>query len=126
MQIYLYLNAALYLVFAAWCTVAASSTATNLGYVGLSNSGRSEYLVIYGGLQLGLAVMFWLLGRSAVYWRLGILIGIALYAPIVLYRVVTVARHWPVGGLTLATGGLETALLIAAVWLYFAGLNAPG
>lgn len=120
MQIYLYANAALYLVFALWCTVAASTTAPNLGYIGLSNGGRSEYLVVYGGLQLGLAVIFWLLARDAAYWRLGVLIGIALYAPLVLYRIPTVAKYWPVGGLTLGTGVLEASMLIVALWLYFA------
>ena len=84
--IYLYINAALYLLFAVWCTVASDSTSTNLGYRVLSAGGRSEYLVIYGGLQLGLAVMFWLLARDSQYQRLGILISAAIYVPIVLYR----------------------------------------
>jgi hypothetical protein len=117
MKIYLYINAALYAVFAAWCTLKPANTAANLGYVGLNNSGRSEYLVIYGGLQLGLAVMFFLVARDAAFHKLGVWVSIGLYGPIVLYRLITVSRFSPVSSLTLATGALELCLLVAAVWI---------
>ncbi len=78
--VYLYVNAALYLLFAVWCTFAPSSTAKNIGYSALSNGGHSEYLVIYGGLQLGLAMLFWLVARSPATLRLGVLVAIGLYA----------------------------------------------
>jgi len=58
MSIYLYANAKLYPLFANRCTLTPYSTAGNLGYIALSNAGRSEHLVIYGGLQLGLAIAF--------------------------------------------------------------------
>lgn len=121
MNIYLYVNAMLYLLFAIWCTLAPARTASNLGYVVLARGGRSEYLVIYGGLQLGLAIAFFLLARNAAYVSLGIELSIALYAPIVFYRLITLARYRPVAPLTLATGCLESLLLIAAVWLYCRG-----
>src|ERR1700712_2913373 len=81
---YLYLNALLYLLFAIWCTAAPASTAMNLGYLALSAGGQSEYLVIYGGLQLGLAILFYLLARHEAHVRLGILVSLGLYGPIVI------------------------------------------
>jgi hypothetical protein len=114
---YLYLNALLYLLFAVWCSFAPQQTAASLGYESLTSGGRSEYLVVYGGLQVGLAVTFWLLARNSDWHRAGVVVALSLYAPIVLYRSVTVARHWPVGGLTLATAGLEAVLLLGALWL---------
>lgn len=118
MKIYLYFNAVLYVLFAAWCTFSPTSTSNNIGFLSLSSGGRSEYLVVYGGLQLGLAIAFWLLARDHAFWKIGMLLSIALYAPIVLYRIVTVARFWPVPSLTLGTGALEIALLIGAVAIY--------
>ena len=120
MSLYLYINAALYAIFALWCTLKFTNTASNLGYAALTNGGRSEYLAIYGGLQIGLAVMFVLLARDAAYHKLGILIAIGLYAPIVLYRAATVWQFWPVSGLILATGALELSLLLAAIGLQLA------
>ena len=55
---YLYLNAAIYLLLAVWCTLAPARTAAAVGYASLTRSGQTEYLTIYGGLQLGLAFLF--------------------------------------------------------------------
>jgi hypothetical protein len=120
---YLYLNAALYAGFAAWCTLSAAKTSENLGYLALSQGGRSEYLVIYGGLQWGLAAMFYLLAGHADLRRTGLAFAVSLYTPIVVYRVVTVVRYWPVAPLTLATGCLELGLLVAGA-LFFAGTKS--
>lgn len=119
MKIYLWFNAGLYAVFALWCTLSPWRTATNVGYTALSNGGRSEYLVVYGGLQLGLAIIFALLARGDTSLvRFGVLASVCLYAPIVAYRLVTVARFWPIPPMTLAVGSLEVGLLVAALVLY--------
>ena len=115
--IYLYLNAALYAGFALWCTLKYSSTARSLGYTSLDASGHSEYLVIYGGLQCGLAILFFLLGGRSEYHELGGWVSLGIYAPIVLYRWSTIAIWRPVSGLTLAVALLETLLLVGAVAL---------
>jgi hypothetical protein len=120
MKVYLLINAALYALFAVWCTLKATNTATNLGYVALNNSGRSEYLVIYGGLQVGLAVMFFLLARDGAFHKVGMMISIGIYAPIVLYRLLTIWKFSPVSPLTMGVGALETGLLVAAIWIVLA------
>lgn len=119
-QAYLYLNAALYLILGVRGTLGAQSTSARLGYLTMSDSGRSEYLVVYGGLQIGLAIMFSLLARSTADLPLGLRISIGFYAPVVLYRVVTALRNWPVPGSALGTIGVEVTLLIAAVGLLMA------
>jgi hypothetical protein len=111
MKIYLLVNAVLYAVFAIWCTLAPERTAVSLGYVARSASGQSEYLVIYGGLQAGLAVFFWWCTRDAQHLHPGVMLAVALYAPIVLYRLATVWKLWPVSPNTLVVGALEVALL---------------
>ncbi len=115
---YLYLNAFLYLLFALWCTASPSSTALHIGYLALSSGGQSEYLVVYGGVQLGLAVLFYLLARHMAHVRLGISVALSLYIPVVIYRAVTVLNSWPVGSVTLGTGMIEVVLLAGAVWFH--------
>jgi hypothetical protein len=98
---YLYLNTLLYAGLAVWCTVDYLKTSRGSGYVELDQSGRSEYLVIYGGLQLGLALFYFYLGRyPAAVGRVGIIFSLVLYAPIVLYRVATIIRFSPVSAIT--------------------------
>ncbi len=74
--------------------------------------------MVYGGLQLGLALIYALLARGdAALVRFGVLASVCLYAPIVAYRVVTVLRFSPIPPLTLAVGTLELGLLVVAVVL---------
>lgn len=119
MKFYLWLNAFLYAVLAIWCTVQHTKTASGTGYTGLDNSGHSEYLVIYGGLQLGLVAIYAYLATKPEYLRLGVLLSIFLYTPIVIYRIITVIKYDPVSPITLGTSGLEVALLLAAIGLWF-------
>lgn len=119
--IYLYVNAAMYAVFGLWCALRLDSTAANLGYTTLSNSGRSEYFTVYGGLQWGLALIFLYTAMKPELHRPGILVGIALYAPIVLHRMVSLARFGPVESLTKIVAGLEVVMLVAAVAIWLLG-----
>lgn len=115
---YLYLNAALYAAFAAWCTLKPDGTARALGYEVLSRGGHSEYLVIYGGLQLGLAAAFALFA-SQPGWRVpGLAFALCLYLGIVVFRAATLWIYGPVPALTWAVGALELALLVAAAVLH--------
>lgn len=122
-QGYLYLNSILYLLLAFWSTVASQSMSTRLGYITMSNRGHSEYLVIYGGLQVGLAILFFLLAQNRDFHRLGLLISIGFYAPIVIYRLVIILVKWPDSGFTTSTIVLEAFFLLAALWLYFSKVS---
>ena len=116
-KLYLSVNAVLYLALAVWCTLKHQQTSAASGYLTLNESGHSEYLVVYGGLQLGLAIFYAYLALRPEYASLGVIFSVILYAPIVLYRVITVTSHWPVNTVTLGTGGLELTLLIWALLL---------
>lgn len=123
--LYLYFNAALYAIFGLWCAVGLDRTSANLGYTALNNSGRSEYFTVYGGLQWGLGLIFLYLALKPELHRAGVVIAIALYAPIVLHRVISLLRFSPVERLTMVVAGLEIALLAAALLLWFMGQRTP-
>lgn len=117
---YLWFNALAYALLALWCTLRPASTSEALGYLSLSPSGQSEYATIYGGLQWGLALLFALFAMKPELRRTGVLAAILLYAPIVLYRQVSLAQNAPVETLTYAVAVLEVILLVAAVLVRFA------
>ena len=116
---YLLLNAVLYFALVLWCTFRHEQASQASGFVTLNHSGHSEYLVIYGGLQLGLAIFYAYLASSMPLHRAGVMLSLMLYGPIVIYRIVTVIIYSPVGAVTWATGALEGLLLIGAIVLYF-------
>ncbi|MET0986598.1 MAG: DUF4345 domain-containing protein [Steroidobacteraceae bacterium] len=115
---YLYVNAFLYALFAAWTTLSLEKTSNAMGYEWLSNGGRSEYLVVYGGMELGFAAFFAYAAWHAQWQRIGLIFALCLYAPIVLYRIVTVMKFWPVRALTLQVATVEVVLLIVAAMLF--------
>jgi hypothetical protein len=115
---YLYLNAFLYVLLAAWCTAFPAETAAAVGFQTLTRSGQSEYLVIYGGLQLGMAFLFAYFAWSKQP-RNGLVLALAFYVPIVAYRAATVVAFWPVEPTTLLLALLEWIMLIAASVLWW-------
>lgn len=115
---YLWLNALLYAVFAALCAARVGNTSRALGYRTLSPSGVSEYVTVYGGLQVGLAIGFAAAAITPELRQGGLLLAVALYAPIAVFRWISVLKQWPVEKLTLAVGGLEAALLAGAIALW--------
>lgn len=119
-KLYFWVNAALYVLFALWCTFRKEQTAEASGYIGLNSSGWSEYLVIYGGLQLGLAGFFVYLATHPEYDKVGLVFALLLYVGIVLYRLVSVFAYWPVKTPTLVIAGMEVALLLGAVFCWLA------
>ena len=114
---YLYLNAALYLVFGVWMTLSPWKTAASVGYQELSAGGRSEYLTIYGGLQIGLAAFFALAATVTEFHNAGILFALCLYVPLVFYRAITLVKYWPVRSKTVALAALEFLLALGAIAL---------
>ena len=122
-SIYLYLNAAIYILFSVWCTIASSSTAQTLGFIGLSRAGAAEYLTVYGGLQLGLGIIFGWTAWSGEL-RFGLIVALALYVPIVLWRIAGVSMNWPVASNSLYIAGLELVMLVAAVLLWLTGFRS--
>jgi hypothetical protein len=114
---YFYVSAAIYILLAGWCTFQHEQTAAASGYLSLNASGHSEYLVVYGGLQLGIGIFYAYLATRPEYFSVGIIFSVLMYVPIVIYRAISVVSHWPVSSITLGTAGLEWFLLIWALLL---------
>ena len=118
--VYLYMNAAMYSFFAVWQTLSPWKTAAALGFEVMANAARSEYLVVYGGFQFGLAAFFIWAARSDSHRRAGLMLALCLYVPIVPYRILSIWKFWPVSTVLLSIGTLEVVLLITGLALFFA------
>ncbi|MES2636324.1 MAG: DUF4345 domain-containing protein [Pseudomonadota bacterium] len=116
-EFYFWFNAIIYFIFAIWCTFKRKDTAVASGYLQLNNSGWSEYLVIYGGLQIGLGLIFTYMALNTIFYKIGLVFAVLLYIPIVLYRVITIFKFRSVKRLTLVIGFMEILLLGGAIIL---------
>lgn len=115
---YLGFNAVLYAVLGAWCALAPGTTSAWVGLSAVGPAGASEYLAVYGGMQLGFAAWFALTAARPALRPAGLGFAICLYGGIVALRTVAVAQ---LGFATLGNArlafGLEVALLVAALGL---------
>lgn len=88
--LYLLFNAVLYLALGIWCSVDPEGTSSAIGFALTNDSARSEFLTVYGGLEVGLAVFFALCARLPEYRRGGLLLAVTSYAAIAIWRATTV------------------------------------
>jgi hypothetical protein len=116
---YLWFNAIAFVAFAAWCGLSAEPTAQALGFTAMNAGGRTEYLAVYGGLQLGIGLLFAWTALARERGRFGLMLALALYAPIVAFRLLGLLRYGPVPTLTQVTAAGEALMLLLALALWF-------
>lgn len=116
---FLWLNAAMYAVFAVWCTVAPGKTSEAIGFAFTKGGARSEYLVVYGGMELGFAVFFALCALRPAWATGGLVFATCLYAALALYRVASLFIYDGLTPFVYIMCAIEvTFAVIAAVLLY--------
>ena len=119
LTIYLWVNAAFYVLFSAWCVAAQERTAAFIGLIPANPGGRAEYVAVYGGLQAGLALFYILAACMGEHRRAALVFSVCLYGGIVLFRTAAAARlgfgnlgnAWYAYGLELTLLAVGAALL---------------
>lgn len=119
MQIYLLVNAFLYLLFTVWCLIKNETSAHFLGYGFLNNTGKVEYLTIYTGLQLGFTVFLSIAAFKEEMRFTALLFLVCLYLGIMITRTSTALYFGHLDKATYYVGGLEYVLGIWGVIILF-------
>lgn len=118
---YLFLNAAAYVGFALWCTFAPVTTADALGLQFRSGSGRSEYITVYGGLEMGVAIFFLVAAMQPKYQEAGLLFAVLFYAGLIVFRAYTLVTVPGIERMTYYFAGSELLFGLAAIALWVRG-----
>jgi len=108
----------LYAGLAAWCAVAPASTSETVGFELKGGSGRSEFLTVYGGLELGLALVFLLPAIFDRHTREAVLACLIIHGCLVVTRSVSFGMFEGISPSTykLAAGEWVIFLASLAVW----------
>lgn len=117
-RVFLAIVGLLYAGLAAWCAVAPASTSQTVGLELKGGSGRSEFLTVYGGLELGLSLIFLLPAILNRHTREAVLACLIIHACLVVTRSVSFAMFDGVSASTykLAAGEWVIFLASLAVW----------
>jgi len=119
-KFFLTLVALLYGYLAIWCSVSPSITSSKVGLERIEDSGRSEFLTVYGGLEMGLALVFLLPWLGDRYTMGAVLACTLIHGNLVLFRSISLWIYPKVAGMTyqLAAGEWLIFLLsMAVLWL---------
>ncbi len=110
-RIFLTVVGLVYLLLSLWCSVDPASTSRSVGFTLQPGSGQSEFLVIYGGLELAMGIIFlWPLWQPGVT-RYSLIVCVIVHGCLVLFRS---------GGFFLFEGiGSTTYSLAVGEWLIF-------
>ncbi|WP_145219328.1 hypothetical protein [Gimesia alba] len=87
-RLFLAVVGSLYLLLALWCSFAPATTSLTVGFALKPGSGQSEFLVVYGGLELALGIVFlWPLYQREVV-RYALVVCIIMHGCLVLFRTI--------------------------------------
>ena len=114
-KIFLAVVGLMYLGLAVWCSVAPAMTSGKVGFELKSGSGQSEFLVIYGGLELGLSLIFFLPLVRADYLSSSLLACVLIHACLVAFRMISFFLYSDISSMTYKLAIGEWAILILAV-----------
>jgi hypothetical protein len=117
-RIFLAVVGLLYAGLAVYCAVAPNKAADTVVFDVKGGSGRSEFLTVYGGLEMGMAVFFLLGAWRPEYARAGVVACLAIHACLVLFRAASFAMFDGIGTdiYKLAVGEWVIFLAALAVW----------
>jgi FtsH-binding integral membrane protein len=115
----------LYLGLAVWCSFAPAVTSDKVGFDLQPGSGQSEFLVIYGGLELGLASIFLLPLVRADCLRSSLLACVLIHASLVVFRTVSLFLYSDISSMTYKLAIGEWVILILAVVCMFYSATRP-
>ncbi|MGB0767873.1 MAG: DUF4345 family protein, partial [Phycisphaeraceae bacterium] len=85
-QAFLILNGVVYVALAAWCTILPMKTSAAIGFGLPNDSAKSEYLVVYGGLELAMGAFFLLCAFKAELIEAGLWFSLLTYGCLMVYR----------------------------------------
>lgn len=116
-KIFLIFNGVLYIALAAWCTIAPIKTSSAIGFSLPNNSAKSEYIVVYGGLELAMGAFFLLCAFKANMLEAGLWFSLLTYGCLMLYRWSTIFALKDLSSFIYTMVAVETLMTAASAYL---------
>ena len=118
-RVFLAIAGVLYAGLGIWCTLAPKSTSRKVGFSLEGDSGMSEFITVYGGLEVGLALIFLLPLYSPEATRYSLLSCLLVHACLVIFRAGSLLLHRDFGPFTLKLAAGEWIIFLAALAIWF-------
>ena len=114
-RIYLTVVGLLYAALAAWCSIDPATTSEKVGFERIGGSGRSEFFVIYGGLEFGLALICLMPWVNRDFTMASLWACILVHASLVVFRTVSFGLYSDLSPITYKLAIGEWIILLAGI-----------
>ena len=114
---FLIVNGVLYIALAAWCTLLPMKTSSAIGFGLPNNSAKSEYLVVYGGLELAMGLFFLLCAFKVNMLEAGLWFSLLTYGCLMVYRWSTIFALSDLSSFIYSMVVVETTMTAVSAWL---------
>jgi len=114
-KVYLGLVGLLYAGLAIWCSVSPATTSDKVGFELKSGSGQSEFLTVYGGLELGMALIFLLPLIRSEYLGSSLMACVLIHVCLVLFRTISFYLYADLSSMTYKLAAGEWVILILGI-----------
>ena len=126
---FLIFNGALYLALGIWCAALTSQTSQAVGFNLASNGGKSEFITVYGGLEVSMGLFFLFCafykptaGGDLV--TVGLWYSLITYACLMLFRWGTILAIKDLSFFVYSMVALETSFTLISALLLWRGWGA--
>ncbi|WP_417385855.1 DUF4345 family protein [Gimesia sp.] len=117
-RIFLSMTGVIYLLLALWCSLDPVSTSRSVGFSLQAGSGQSEFLVVYGGLELALGLIFlWPLWQQEVT-RFALVVCVVVHGCLVLFRCISFFVFSGIGSTTYSLAAGEWLIFLISLGFY--------
>ena len=117
---YLTLVGLMYVGLSLWCSLSPEVTSGKVGFELLGGAGKSEFLTIYGGLEMGMALIFLLPLVRSEFLTGSLTSCVLIHACLVLYRTIGFFLFTDISSMTYRLAAGEWIILTVGIMCCFA------
>lgn len=125
-RVYLAIVGLIYLALGLWCAFSPTETSQKVGFLLQGDSGKSEFMTVYGGLEIGLGIAFlWpLIHSDATRWSL--VFCLIIHSGLVALRTISLLIHRDYGSFVLKLAVGEWLILLAGLVVWWTATKSRG
>ncbi|MBL8819435.1 MAG: hypothetical protein JNL58_25610 [Planctomyces sp.] len=106
-----------YILLALWCSFLPESTSQAVGFQLINAGGRSEFLTVYGGMELGFGLVFLMPLRNRSSLPAVLDACVLVHGCLVLFRSISLLQDHHVAITTLVLAANEWLIFLSALYL---------
>lgn len=118
-KIYLGIIGAMYVYLGGLCAFKMEEVAEKVGFKLIPGTGQSEFLTVYGGLEIAMGIFFLWPVLSKGHMQSALLFAVILHFWLVLCRSIAFMKYSGIGSFTYQLAIGEWVILIAGSVLYY-------